>query len=123
MKIKVLIAEDESLLALSYKLGLEKRDCEVVGIVDTGEKAVVESEKEHPDVVLMDIKLAGIMDGIEAARLIMEKHGISCLIITGNTDEGTKNRALELVGPKRYIQKPVDSKKISIAVQNTLTGD
>ena len=118
MKTKVLIVEDEALLALSYKLSLEKKNIQVTGIVATGEDAVRESERERPDVVLMDIKLGGSIDGIEAARILSVTQGVPCLFITGNADETTKNRALKLVGPLRYLVKPVDSDSLGITIEN-----
>ncbi len=120
MKVKVLIVEDEAVLALAYKKGLEKRGFEVMGIFSSGEDAVEVLERVHPNVILMDIKLAGIMDGIEAAGVIKAKYGIQCLIITGNTDKVTKDRALLLVGPQKYLVKPVDSGSLDMAIKEAV---
>jgi len=111
MKIKVLIAEDEAMLALSYKMGLEMRGCEVVGIAYTGDQAIAMAQTTQPDMVLMDIKLTGWMDGIDAAIQIMERYGVPIIYITGHSDEHTKNRALN-TNPLLYLEKPVDSTEL-----------
>lgn len=105
--MRILIVEDEALLAMSYKMSLEGGTCKVVGIAATAERAIAMAGRDLPDVVLMDIKLRGKVDGIEAARQIMETLHIPIIFITGNTDEETKQRALQ-TNPKAYLEKPID---------------
>ena len=119
MNPKVLIVEDEVLLALSYKLDLESNDCEVMGIVYSGEEAIAGVEKSRPNLVLMDIKLQGEMDGIEAAGIIMKRFNIPIIYITGNTDDVTKERALQ-TSPLAYLEKPVESEQLCSLIMKSL---
>ena len=119
--MRVLIVEDEALLAMSYKMSLDGGECDVVGIAPNAEAANKMAGSLRPDVVLMDIKLEGDMDGIESARFIMEHYNIPVIFITGNTDEETRQRALKL-NPSGYLAKPIDCEKLhkSLCIENTL---
>ena len=109
--MKILIVEDEALLAMSYKMALNGKDCQVVGIADSSEEALKLVRELTPDVVLMDIKLKGTIDGIETAKTIMQTSSAQIIYITGNTDEHTKERALR-TKPKAYMGKPIDCAKL-----------
>ncbi|MEE9465707.1 MAG: response regulator, partial [Candidatus Neomarinimicrobiota bacterium] len=80
----ILIVEDELIIAEDLKIQLEAAGYPVVGVVDTGEDAVRYVDSEHPELVLMDIKLAGSMDGIEAAGAIQEQHDVPVVYLTAN---------------------------------------
>lgn len=121
MKIKVLIAEDEALLALSYKMGLEMRGCEVVGIAYTGDQAITMAKTTQPEIVLMDIKLTGWMDGVDAARQINERFGVPIIYITGHGDKHTKNRALN-TDHLLYLEKPVESTELCGIIKDALSS-
>lgn len=108
---KVLIVEDEPILAMVYRKGLEISGYEIAGAVSSGEDAVIAAETSTPDIIIMDIILSGAMDGIEAAEIICEKFGIPCLYVTGNNDESTKNRAMK-TKPVDYLVKPVDISRL-----------
>lgn len=110
--MKVLIVEDEALLAMSYKMDLEAGDYNIVGIASNADAAFRLTELHKPDVILMDIKLQGKVDGIAAAQKIMASYNIPIIYITGNIDELTKQRAMD-TNPKGYMEKPVDSEKLS----------
>ena len=109
--MKILIVEDEALLAMSYKMALHGGACEVVGIARNAEEALRLTKEKQPEVVLMDIKLQGQVDGIEVAREILRDLKISVIYMTGNTDEETKKRALG-THPMAYLEKPVDCEKL-----------
>lgn len=109
--MKILIVEDEALLAMSYMMALEGGDCKVVGVARDAEEAVAMAAAEKPDIVLMDIKLPGGHDGVDAAREIIERFNIPIVYITSNTDEATRQRAIK-TGPKAYLEKPVDCEKL-----------
>ncbi len=109
--MKILIVEDESLLAMSYKMSLSLDNCEVIGIAATANEAFRLVVAHKPDVVLMDISLKGDIDGIEAAKTISDDYGIPIVFITGNTDKLTKDRALK-VNPKGYLDKPINCEKL-----------
>lgn len=116
---RILIVEDEGIIAMTLELTLEQLGHDTIGIVGSGEDAIVYSERYRPDLVLMDIRLIGKMDGIEAALRIKELYGISSLFMTGNTDESTKQKALD-IKPLGYLEKPVDRRMLDSAVQVAL---
>jgi len=113
--LRVLIVEDEALLAMSYRMALDGGGCEVVGIASNAADANIMARELAPDVVLMDIKLKGNVDGIETARHIITRYNIPVIFVTGNTDEETRKRALE-VNPKGYLEKPIDCEKLQRAL-------
>ena len=88
MNERILIVEDEAITALDLKYSLEELGYEIVDTVDTGQDAIDTAAETVPDVVLMDIKLKGDMEGIEAAEVI-SKWNISIIYITANTDKDT----------------------------------
>ena len=114
-EIKILIVEDEALSALLLKKNLTLMGYEVCSPVATGEDAVESAEKERPDVILMDIRLPGNMNGIEAAREIGSHHEIPIIFMTGYADEEVieKTRALE---PVACLTKPIDMRDIDSAI-------
>lgn len=104
---KVLIVEDELIIALSTEKMVERLGLQVVKKVTTGEDAVTEAVKLEPDIILMDIRLAGEMDGIDAAILIMEKiSGAKLIYVTGNADPVYREKA-EGSGYEAYLIKPI----------------
>jgi two-component system, response regulator PdtaR len=104
---KVLIVEDDLIIALSTEKMVERLGCEVVKMVTTGEDAVKSAIEKNPDVILMDIRLAGEMDGIDATMEI-RKHlnGVRVIYITGNADPAYREKA-EGSGFEAYLIKPV----------------
>jgi CheY-like chemotaxis protein len=90
---KILIVEDESILAVQTKLDLEDMGHEVIGIVDNGDDAIKIAEEKHPDIILMDIVLQGSMNGIEAAGKICEDNGCKIIYMTAHTDDITIDSA------------------------------
>lgn len=104
---KVLIVEDDMIIALSTQKMVQKLGHEVIGKVTTGEDAVLQALNSEPDVILMDIRLAGSIDGIEASEQILEKKpDISIIYVTGNTDQAYLDRA-QKTGFKAFLVKPV----------------
>ena len=90
---RILVVEDERITAEDIKSGLESADYEVLDMISTGEKAIEMAGKLQPDLVLMDIKLKGKMDGIEAAGQIKLKYDIPVIYLTAYSDEYTVRRA------------------------------
>ena len=118
MSSTILIVEDEFLIALTYRMDLEKRGYTVIGVCSNGRTAVQTVEQQQPDVVLMDIHLKGQMDGIEAAELIMQSETAPALIfITGNYDAPTKDRANSL-RPLGFFVNPVSMQEIDHLIQS-----
>lgn len=105
---RVLIVEDESIIALATKSNLKRMGCEVVATAATGQQAVDYAVHKRPDVVLMDIMLEGSMDGIEAASRIREqKPDMPIIYCTAYTDPGTRVLAAR-TNPTAFMGKPLD---------------
>jgi len=105
---RVLIVEDESIIALATRANLKRMGCDVVGTAVTGLQAVDYAIRKKPDVVLMDIMLEGTMDGIEAATIIREKRPhIPIIYCTAYTDQGTRVLAAR-TNPTAFMGKPLD---------------
>ncbi len=104
----VLIVEDAVVIAEHLKMLVENQGYEVAGMVDSGEDALEIVDQEIPNLILMDIKLIGEIDGIEAARKIEEKYGdeIGIVYVTAYGDEATLDKARES-GAEALFTKPV----------------
>jgi AmiR/NasT family two-component response regulator len=103
---RVLIAEDEIVSAMALEKMLAELGHQVIGIVTAGEEAIELAIRESPDLVVMDIRLAGKMDGIDAAARIVEKSGAGIVFMTGYDDEGTLARATAM-NPLGILNKPI----------------
>lgn len=84
---KILIVEDERIIALNIRESLESLGYAVPAIVTSGEESIKKSIQLHPDLVLMDIRLKGDMDGIEAAEKIWKNLSIPIVFVTGLSDK------------------------------------
>lgn len=104
-KISILIVEDELIAADSLADLLTIKDYKVVGIANSGEKALEMFEKEQPDIILMDVSVRGELNGIETARRIREKSNISIIFQTAFCDLKTKQQ-VQLLDNCFYIIKP-----------------
>lgn len=115
-KQRVLVVEDEGVIAESLKITLEEGGYEVCGTFDSGEAAVDFCRGEgRVDLVLMDIHLAGRLDGIEAAAEIQKRFGAAVLFLTAYSDPKTFGAAL-LTRPLAYLVKPFNVRDLKIAV-------
>jgi DNA-binding NarL/FixJ family response regulator len=110
-KIKVLIVEDEALIALQLKMSLKQAGYELCEPVARGEDAIAIARQEKPDVILMDIRLIGDMNGIEAARQIVTFSSAKIIFTTGHSDASLKAHAMEL-NPTAYLVKPIEISSI-----------
>ena len=117
--IKILIVEDEGIIALDLKSCVEQLGYTVLACVDSAEKALELVEQEPPDLVLMDIVLKGKMDGIEAAALMRSRWGIPAIFITAYADPEWVERA-KPVNPFGYILKPFQSNEIKVNIEIAL---
>ena len=116
---KILIVEDESLIALQLEMKLSKLGYEICQLVASGEEAINAARFEKPDVILMDIRLTGEMDGIEAARQIGFFAAIPIIFTTGYPDTNIKERAMALK-PSGFLIKPIEANAIQKVIQSTL---
>ncbi|MCP4130468.1 MAG: hybrid sensor histidine kinase/response regulator [bacterium] len=117
--VRILIVEDEGLFARDLQLLLEEKGYTVPGIVNSGKKAIEQAEKLEPDLVLMDIRLKGKMDGIEAAEYIRLNFDIPVVYLTAYTNNTIIERA-KISEPFGYIVKPVQEKELYIAIEMAL---
>jgi PAS domain S-box-containing protein len=116
---KILIVEDEILVALSLKRDLEQMGYSVIAIYVSGEEAIQNIEALKPDLVLMDIKLRREVDGITTAELIKERHNIPFIYLTAHSEKSTIDRAKK-TEPYGYLLKPVNSRELQTAIEITL---
>jgi DNA-binding LytR/AlgR family response regulator len=115
-KYKILIVEDEILVATDIQESLESLGYSVMGIADTGLKAIEAVKRELPDLILMDINLKGDMTGIEAAKLISKDNDVPIIYLTANTDLDTVNKA-KVALPYGYIIKPFNDKDLQTNIE------
>ena len=116
---KVLIVEDEALIALSLRDMLTLVGFEVVGIAARVSDALTIAQNTTPDVALLDVRLAGKRDGIEGAVQLRRILDIPFLFMTAQCDEDTRARAAFL-NPAGYLLKPVHAEQIVAALQKAL---
>jgi DNA-binding NarL/FixJ family response regulator len=115
--MKVLIVEDEAIVAEAMSQFLENAGHEVVGIARDEVSAVCETAEERPDLVLMDIRLAGASDGIEAARKIRADYPVDVVFITAHVDPATLTRAAT-VRPAGFLTKPYSARQLLQTVRS-----
>ncbi|MGC1514481.1 MAG: response regulator, partial [Maribacter sp.] len=107
VKPRILVVEDDMIIAANLTLQLTKLDYEITGIEARGEEAVAHAFLNRPDIILMDIHLKGTMDGVETARAIQKQSDVPIVYLTANTDEATFLRAKD-TQPYAFVQKPFD---------------
>jgi len=117
--VRLLVVEDEYILAINLQESLESLGYVVVDVVDTAEVAIQKAAELRPDLILMDIRLQGEMDGIQAAEQIWNQLQIPVIYVTGHSDKSTVERAT-LTCPFGYILKPVREKELYVAIQTAL---
>lgn len=116
----ILIVEDEGLIALDIETHLLNLGYQISGIAETGRLAIQKAlASPLPDLILMDIRLKGDMDGIEAASEITAQIDIPIIFLTAFSDENTLNKA-KLISPFAYIRKPFDTADLHINIEIAL---
>ncbi|HOX91878.1 MAG TPA: response regulator [Spirochaetales bacterium] len=104
--MRIIIAEDERIIALGLSSLLGRLGHQVLGICSSGEACVELAEAEQPDVIFMDIRMDGQINGIDAARIIRSKHDIPIVFTTAFDDDETRALASD-IGPMAFLTKPV----------------
>ena len=118
-KAKVLVVEDQNIVALNIRNKLKNLGYTVPGTASTGEEAIRKAELTNADLVLMDIMLKGEMDGIDAAREIKKRLKIPVLYLTAYTDDETLERA-KMTEPEGYISKPFKEEDLHSNIEMAL---
>jgi len=116
--IKILIVEDEMIIAANTSLQLTNLGYEVSGIVSRGEEALVHIEKNLPDIILLDIRLKGKLDGIETAQEMQKNFDIPIIYLTSNVDDANFERAKK-TNPYAFISKPFKKLDLQHAIELT----
>ncbi len=114
-----MIVEDEAIVAEEIKTNLEGMGYSVTAIVKTGESAIEKAEIHRPNAILMDIRLEGQIDGIEAAEHIRSLLGIPVIFLTAHADEERLDRA-KLTLPFGYLVKPIQDQNLKITIEMAL---
>jgi PAS domain S-box-containing protein len=116
---QVMIVEDEIIVAEDIQRSLKNLGYRISSIVSSGNKAIEDAEKYHPDIVLMDIVLKGDMDGIEAAEQIHFRFNIPVIYLTAYSDEEMLERA-KITEPFGYIIKPFNERELHTNIEVAL---
>jgi CheY-like chemotaxis protein len=116
---RILIVDDERLIACDLRQQVQRLGHVVVGLAATGLEAVQHAVTDRPDVVLMDIGLRGQMDGIEAAGHIQAQVPIPVVYISAYLDDQTLRRA-QMTEPAGYLQKPITEEALQQALARAL---
>ncbi len=120
---KIMIVEDENIIALDIRSMLEDLGYLVSDIVASGEESIQKASKKRPDLVLMDVKLKGSIDGVSAGKQIFRQFRIPIVYLTAYSDQATikrinngKNGNLSMV-----INKPFDEGELRTVIDDTLS--
>lgn len=117
--VQILVVEDENIIATDIKDCLENLGYSVPAIASTGAEAIAKATELSPDLILMDIRLKGDMDGIQAAEQIWGRMHIPIVYATGFSDRDTLERA-KLTRPFGYILKPIEERELYAAIETAL---
>jgi PAS domain S-box-containing protein len=117
--VKILIVEDETIVAADIAGKLRHLGYDVVGTTGRGEQALAIAAAERPTLVLMDILLAGDMDGIETAQHIRQAYNVPIVFLTAHSDSETLTRA-KVTGPFGYLLKPFSERELETHIEMAL---
>ena len=118
-RARIVVVEDESIVAMDIKNRLTKLGYEVPAVADTGEGAIQKAQDTQPDLMLVDIVLKGEMDGIEAAEHIHKLIDVPVVYLTAHSDLNTLERA-KLSKPYGYITKPFEERELHTNIEIAL---
>lgn len=119
-KCRVLVAEDESIVAMDLKSRLFMMGYDVTSVVNNALEVIQKTDEEKPDIILMDILLSGMLDGIEAAKIISYKHNVPIIYLSALNDEQTIKRA-NINSYSMFIGKPYRDKDLKNAIEIMLS--
>ena len=114
-RVRIMIVEDEAIVAMDLEMQLRAMEYEVVAQASTGEDAVERALAIEPDLILMDIRLAGRIDGVEAAARIRRALDVPIVYLTAHSDDETFGRA-KVTEPVAYVLKPFDRRSLKAAI-------
>ncbi len=114
--IRILIVEDERIVSRDIQNTLKRLSYKPLAVATTGEEAISLAGDLQPDLILMDIRLEGDLDGVEAARIIDRKHKVPVIFLTGLSDAHTLDRA-KATGSFGYVLKPFEEHELKFAIE------
>ena len=120
--IKILIVEDEMIIAEDMADALSNLGYEVTGIVASGDEAIEKAATNYPDIVIMDINLQGDIDGVEAAQKIRNSQNIPVVFLTAYADQTTLERA-KATEPFAYLLKPFQERELKTTIEIAIERD
>jgi len=115
----ILIVEDENIIAMDIRFMLENLGYKISGVVSSGEDSIKKAYNMLPDLILMDIKLKGKIDGVSAANQIYKSLRIPIVYLTAYSDNTTMDRAKETMH-FGFISKPFEAKELQNIIEETL---
>lgn len=115
-KARLLIVEDERIVAMDLRQRLQRFNYKVIDIVSTGEAAIRAVEEHKPDLVLMDIQIQGDMDGIQTSAILHKRYNTPHIYLTAHRDDDTINRAKH-TEPYGYLLKPFNDMEVQTTIE------
>lgn len=120
--LRILITEDDHVSALLLKKALEKNNHHIIGISDSGERALEILEESPADIVMMDINLAGELDGIRTTEIINEKYDIPVVYLSASSDAETLSKVVG-TNPSAYVIKPFNIRELNMVIELAIFKD
>lgn len=120
--LKVLIVEDDAVSAMLLQKALEKNMHDILGVVDSGEKALEILAENQVDIVMMDINLAGELDGITTTEIINEKYEVPVVYLSASSDAETMNKVVG-TNPSAYVIKPFNIRELNMVIELAIYKD
>src|SRR6478672_6818828 len=120
MSTKILVVEDEKIIAFDIKRSLEESGYVVPAIASSGEQVLEKIPEVKPDLVLMDIILKGDLDGVKTAEIIRDRFDLPVVYLTAHADETTLKRA-KISDPFGYILKPFEDRELITTIEIALS--
>jgi CheY-like chemotaxis protein len=119
---RVLLVEDEPAIALEFRDALKDLGYRVLDPAVTGEEAIRVAEQERPDIVVMDVSLAGELSGTQAAQIIHGRFAIPVVYLTGYANRATMEE-IRVAGGGGVLQKPVRMSDLHAAIQRAMRAE
>lgn len=113
---RILVVEDEAIIAEDIRRTLRRLGYSVAGVAQTGQRAIELARESAPDLILMDIKLLGPLDGVQTTALILAEAAVPVVYLTGNSDDATLTRASD-TAPYGYLLKPFDENDLRTTIE------
>lgn len=117
--MRILIVEDDAISAVLLQRALEKNNHQIIGLVDSGDEALGFLSQHQVDLVMIDVDLAGDLDGIKTAKLINDGFDVAVVFLSTNSDELTIRNVLESY-PYGYVSKPFNIRELTLVIEHAI---